>query len=320
MDAFSKVQILSDILKQDIIPAIEQDYVLYGLPYYSNIGDTLIWEGELELLKNTPHKCKSVCGWNHYPKRVLPPNLCMLIQGGGYCGDVWRNAWEYVLNEISMNLDRRIIVLPVSVWYNDPVLLEKDRALLSRARHLTLFVRDQQSYDFAIQHFDNDIRLVPDMAYAINPSSLQQWCLPTSKDCLYLKRIDKEFIASDATIPPTAETKDWPTFDDYSTPEKFVYQVESYYRHFKGKPILSSLFKAITDESYYRIYRKQMLSRGVQFISQYQTIYTTRLHGMILATLLGKQTFYLDNSYGKVSSFYQTWLSDVDNINPADYE
>ena len=320
MDALAKVHILSDILKQEILPCIEQDYVLYGLPYYSNIGDTLIWEGELALLNGSAHKCKSVCGWSHYPQRPLPHDLCMLIQGGGYCGDVWRNAWEFVLKEISLNLDRRIIILPVSVWYNDRELLEKDRELLSKARRLTLFVRDRQSYDLASQFFDNDIRLVPDMAYAINPGSLQEWSLPTNKECLYLKRIDKEFVQPDAAIPPYAETEDWPTINKYSAAEKLVYKVESYYRRFQTKPVLSSLLKAITDESFYRIYRKQLLSSGVQFISQYRTIYTTRLHGMILASLLGKQTFFLDNSYGKVSSFYQTWLSDVDTINPAAHE
>ena len=60
-----------------------------------------------------------------------------------------------------------------------------------------------------------------------------------------------------------------------------------------------------------------MLSRGVQFISTYRTVYTTRLHGLVLSALLDKQTFFLDNSYGKVSALYSTWLQDTDNIKPA---
>ena len=65
---------------------------------------------------------------------------------------------------------------------------------------------------------------------------------------------------------------------------------------------------------YYHIYRKEMCKRGVEFISTYKTVYTTRLHGMILASLLGKETFFFDNSYGKIKSFYDTWLHDTDNI------
>ena len=51
--------------------------------------------------------------------------------------------------------------------------------------------------------------------------------------------------------------------------------------------------------------------------SGYKNIYTTRLHGLILAALLGKETYFLDNSYGKVSAVYDTWLKDVDNVHPV---
>ncbi|KAB5164633.1 polysaccharide pyruvyl transferase, partial [Bacteroides thetaiotaomicron] len=32
---------------------------------------------------------------------------------------------------------------------------------------------------------------------------------------------------------------------------------------------------------------------------------------------LYKRVYFLDNSYGKNSSFYDTWLKDLDSVNPC---
>lgn len=51
MNFLEKKKQLRTIIEEKLTPLIDNDYVLYGLPYYNNIGDTLIWEGELEFLK-----------------------------------------------------------------------------------------------------------------------------------------------------------------------------------------------------------------------------------------------------------------------------
>ena len=62
------------------------------------------------------------------------------------------------------------------------------------------------------------------------------------------------------------------------------------------------------------ILRPQLIRKGIEFVSQYREIYTTRLHVFILSILLGKSCTIIDNSYGKNSSFYETWLKNVDGI------
>ena len=57
-----------------------------------------------------------------------------------------------------------------------------------------------------------------------------------------------------------------------------------------------------------------MIREGVKQISQYENIYSTRLHAAILSVLLEKQFVLFDNSYGKNSSFYETWLNDLDDV------
>lgn len=37
---------------------------------------------------------------------------------------------------------------------------------------------------------------------------------------------------------------------------------------------------------------------------------------MILAVLMNKRVWFIDNSYGKLSSYYETWLKDIDQVKP----
>lgn len=48
--------------------------------------------------------------------------------------------------------------------------------------------------------------------------------------------------------------------------------------------------------------------------NMYSIVYTTRLHVLILSALLEKKIFLIDNTTGKLNSFYNTWLKDLDNI------
>ena len=53
------------------------------------------------------------------------------------------------------------------------------------------------------------------------------------------------------------------------------------------------------------------LRRGLRLLGSARIIVTDRLHGHILATLSGIPHVVLDNTYGKVRSFYDTWTGEV---------
>jgi pyruvyl transferase EpsO len=72
------------------------------------------------------------------------------------------------------------------------------------------------------------------------------------------------------------------------------------------------LFLNITNLYAIFFFKPYMIKTGVGFVSKYNKIYTTRLHGAILCCLLGKPFVLFDNSYGKNRSFFETWLSDLD--------
>ena len=315
MNYISKINELSSIIKKEITPLINNDYVLWGLPYYPNIGDTLIWEGELDFLKTIQHKCLGTCGLYEYMYRALGKDTVILITGGGYFGDVWRKAWDNVMNTIEHYPDNPIIILPNTIFYNDKNVMYSDAKRLAKLKHLTICVRDDVSYQIAKDNFDNEVRLVPDMAYHIPLDYINKWRCPQTDKVLYLKRIDKELGSADVTIGSTIlDVCDWPTMDGSATiGERIFYKSRSFYSNTEKKCIwLHAFAEWLEKELGYLIYRKSMTRRGVEFVSAYKEVYTTRLHVMILSTLLGKKVHYIDNSYGKLSSFYNTWLKDCD--------
>lgn len=55
------------------------------------------------------------------------------------------------------------------------------------------------------------------------------------------------------------------------------------------------------------------LARGSRILSDSQILITDRLHGHILASLMGIPHIVLDNSYGKIAPFRAAWQGRYDN-------
>ena len=59
---------------------------------------------------------------------------------------------------------------------------------------------------------------------------------------------------------------------------------------------------------------RQRLGRGLAELAEGKIVISDRLHGHILATLMQIPNILIDNSYGKLSSFYDTWMRDVTGV------
>jgi pyruvyl transferase EpsO len=228
------------------------------------------------------------------------------MHGGGNFGDLWRRFQDFRLDIIKQYPNNKIIIFPQSVWYKDESQMSLDAEKMALHPNLTICARDKISYEFLKMHFSNNILLVPDMAFCIEQQKLKRYAVNPQKDILLLKRRDQELSSKndyhkDITEEGKVEIHDWPTVEYSSITTKIFFKIG-----FFGK--------STTDKYANYIYKPYLIKTGVTFLSQYKYIYATRLHVAILSILLNKPFVFFDNSYGKNSSFYDTWLSNSDFI------
>lgn len=304
---------LRNKIEDHLLPLIDNKYVLYGLPFYNNIGDVLIWEGTRQLLKKTKQKCIGCYASSVPIREKLSSDTIIIIMGGGFFGDVWRKSFEYALSNIDGRMQNKIIFLPQSISYVNNDLLNHDIMFFRKFHNLYICVRDSKSFEFANKYFTNNVLLIPDMALYIDPESIQEYILPPIKQTLYIQRTDHEKNSEISFAD--VEVHDWPTMDKLSFKMflfKALYKVYFFLISFSILDFF--LVRKLINNIGENYFRKYMLKTGVSFLSQYNSIVTTRLHPMILAYLLNIKVSFVDNTNRKISSLYDTWFRNVDNI------
>lgn len=308
MNFSGKVAFLRDLIVNTLTPLISDSYVLWDLPYYTNIGDILIWEGTENFLKQLSSQCISKCSYQTFSYKPLPKDTTILLQGGGNFGDLWRVHQEFRLKIVELYPDNKIIILPQSVHYQDTKILERDAELMGKHSNLTICVRDTKSWDILGSYFyKNNLLLLPDMAFCISQQTLNQYSGKSTSKVLYLKRNDIEFCAKNYESYiiedlHLVDIRDWPTMEFIYIRFKILGKLINFQQY-----KLANAFASIFLKTY-------LIKKGGRFLCRYNKIYTTRLHVAILAILLNKPFVFFDNSYGKNRFFYETWLKDLDNI------
>lgn len=306
-----KITQLRNTILVNLKPIIGEKCVLIGLPYYMNIGDVLIWEGTRYMLKCQRVRCLDIASKETFTYPTLDKSVTILLQGGGNFGDLWKAEQNFRTTVIERYPNNRIIILPQTVYYQDDKNVKEDSHKYGNHHDLYICGRDINSYDYLKKNFSkNNIMLLPDMAFCIQPSSLEKYKLKKRGKALLLKRIDKELQSYDFAVhiknKYPLETRDWPTIE------------QPYSGH-----LLSFFLRLISNKERYgkftdwyadKIFRPYMLRCGVGFVSSYDEIFTTRLHVAILSILLEQGFVFFDNAYGKNSSFYESWLDDIENV------
>lgn len=298
---------LRDLLERTLIPLINDNYVLVDLPFHSNIGDILIWQGELDLLRKTKYRCLSYSSLLTYKPIPLGRDITILVHGGGNLGELYREHINLLFRLVKEYPGNRIIIFPQTICYRNMNLLRRDMELLRKHRDLHFCVRDQNGYALIKNELPH-VYLLPDMSACIDLDFFQQWN-PKIKGSLLLKRKDAELPSISLEVN-TDFIEDWPTFNHDLFDGTFVAKVIS--NLCKMCPFL---FRNAWNWYAMNVYRKDLLKIGIMFIKSYEHIYTTRLHGLLLSLLCGKrQVYVIDNSYGKNLNYVHTWLQDVDEV------
>ena len=319
MDLNSKIAELRASICNQLSPLIPGDYILMDAPYYRNVGDVLIWEGIHDFCRRLPGRNLGTSNMTTCLFPELSPDVTILLTGGGNFGDLWRIFQDFRLEIVKRYPHNRIVMLPQSVWYENPNLIKKDADIMINHPDLHLCARDAYSFKFFSEHFKEcNILLVPDMAFFINPDTLKKYRKKTSPRKLYLKRSDKELVA-DTVISDLGEEFDIHDWKPFEKPDKglaFLQPFLSVAYRTRNKPILNKLTALLANKIADKLVRERMVRGGIKFLSPNSEIITTRLHTMILGILLGIPVKIIDNKTGKLSSFSDTWLSDTDLVTP----
>lgn len=298
LDVITRLQGLIDAALAPSLPALRAaPYALLDVPDHGNVGDSAIWAGEIAwLAKNVGTPAAHVCDHRDPMDEVNAAigGHVLLLHGGGNFGDIWPGNHGFREAIISTHPQSTVIQFPQSLHFGDPAALQKTAAKLAPARNLRLLVRDHESFDLATTHFDCDVTLSPDMAFALGPLDKIG---PRDLDVLLLLRTDKEGTGLKAeTWPAGWEQADW-LEDDPDLYRDVLRETRlSALRHL-------NLSRRARRNHYYNLLAERRVTRGVKQLSRARFVITDRLHVHILSTLLGLPHCFLDNHYGKISRF-----------------
>lgn len=315
-----KITELRDRITQELSPLLEgKDCVLLEAPYYNNIGDLCIWQGELEFLNSIDANILLTKSLYWTPTDKIDRGIVILLQGGGNFGDIYRISQDFRLKVIDKYRENRIVMFPQSVWYDDSSLIEQDAAIMAKHPDLWLCARDSTAYAFLKKHFSaNHILLVPDMAFYISDSTLDEFRGQSRENqTLFMRRTDQELTDTTPKYLQNTDIKDWPGIQGGD----FKYWMFNQCR--RGIKVLSYVsvplarqWEKFVDFLADKYLRSRLTSKGLGLIGSYDRVITTRLHAMILGILLGKKVDYIDNKTGKLTDYVSTWLTDLDSVNP----
>jgi exopolysaccharide biosynthesis predicted pyruvyltransferase EpsI len=310
---------LADSLTEVILDALQgrDRVVLVDFPLHKNAGDSAIWLGERRWFSDHGVEVVAISSRSTYNprliRRVLDSRTAIAIHGGGNFGDVWpqfQAQKERVADDFA---DHKLIQLPQTVYYsNARSALGSTNGPLGRHRDFTILCRDTRSVEQIGKFLPRaKATLATDMAFALGPQS----GVPPAADILWLARTDHE-----GTVEPP-ESSSGVLVTDWSLAGR-----ERLWDAVAWLPLTSRFIKPLarTHALVGRAVQPLLdpLARlnvgcALELLSSGRVVVTDRLHAHILGLLLGRPQVLLDNSYGKLSAFRESWTYDAIDVQTA---
>lgn len=266
-------------------------------PEHGNLGDHAIAQAETELLTRLGINYIEITGqrldkmkWAN--QLDILNGFPVLFQGGGYLGTLWPKSEELLRCVILKNPKSKFTFFPNTIFYEPSEWgqgeLCKSVELYNRHKHLTLYAREQISYDF-MKPIYRDVRLVPDMVLSLKKDNYNI----DRKGCLLCLRGDCEktrTLAQDEIIRQQAE-------------KLFGTQVSDTDMVISGRVPVEK--------------RENALNEKFKQFASAELVITDRLHGMIFCAITGTPCIVLDSKSPKVRGCYE-WIKHLDYIRFAD--
>lgn len=276
-----------------------REVIFLDIPNYFNVGDLLIFLGTLEFLKQRGIKCRRMHNWATFSDRIIdnaPKDAVIILQGGGNFGDIYssfQNFREYVVKRWP---DRRIIVMPQSIHFSDEAGIAKASKIFKSHSNLTMFCRDQESYELSKKSLSDRSYLAPDMAHFLEPE-LRDRQSKEAEGVLVFRRRDVE-----STVPNGPRAFDWG--DILHWPAKPLLACVRLLQRLEKRRLLPIGISSLALVELHKF----VVKRGTRHFAKFKTVDTDRMHAMLLARMLGVAVVAHDNTYGKLKRYGAVWL------------
>lgn len=206
--------------KFDRVYNIISDMILYKdkpkifylqTPEHVNIGDLAIAYFSKKFLSDIFHNkiileytYNDILITNNLIQKFINSRDIIFLHGGGNLGNLYLNEETLRREIIKYYHKNRIIILPQSIYFTEDEAgkkeLEISKRIYNSHNNLTIFARDEKSYQFAKEYFyNNKTFLMPDIVlYMQNVNN--DIGLIKRKDVIFILRNDKEKIINDKII------------------------------------------------------------------------------------------------------------------------
>jgi len=292
---------------------------LLDFPNHSNIGDSALWLGERAYLRRINarlvHTSDRLSLIDSRLVESLGKDGLILLHGGGNLGDLWLTHQRLRERVIVAFPHHRIIQLPQTIHFREKSNLAQARRIFNAHPDLTLLVRDKRSLEFARNEFRAASLLCPDMVFALGP--LRRPRRPTKK-LVWLARRDIPPHPSEVMKLATDGVRivDW-VIEKSSNPRS-ISTARQWFRSWSVRRLASSRLTSRSLPHLFDLLAARRLRTGCLLLSQGQVVVTNRLHGHLLCLLLRIPHVIVDNGYGKISAYYETWTKSAELARQAD--
>ncbi len=284
-----------------------REVIVIGFGAQTNAGDSMIWLGQIRLLRTLGINVRGVAQIGAFDERMLkrlPPHVAVILAGGGSFGDLWPHLQLFRERIIQAAAGRRVIQFPQSLCFRDETNIRFVRDVLVQHGDIVLAWRDTKSYESAIEIFpETPSMLVPDVAFALGP---MKRAAPPKLPVLCISREDHEGGELCAVRLDDGIQVDWATGGSVSAKlrRELIFAVLNLERNtalFLGNKLRTAMYgthASITFEI-----AKSTVSRA-------EVVVSDRLHAHILCLQLEIPHVMVDTRNGKISSFIDTWTAD----------
>ncbi|NQX29541.1 polysaccharide pyruvyl transferase family protein [Microbacteriaceae bacterium VKM Ac-2854] len=324
------VDALADLARERLRAALAgADRVgLVNFPFHGNPGDPAIWLGTRALLAELRVRvvyASAAWGFDPAVARRALGDAPLLLNGGGNLGDLYRGQQQTREEVLRSMPDTRVLQLPQSIRFAEEANAAAFARLVSWHGGFTLMTRENASTARARELFGLEPIASPDHALGLRR-------LPTTtprgseRDLLWLSWRPGALEWRAETDPPAdaneAQHVDWTeaagtATDRFDAAGRRAWLLGSRIRDSWPRTQRHHAVLGAMAATTFAPLARRWVAEGAELLAGSRVVVTNKLHGHLLAALLGIPHVVLDNSYGKVHGTVDTWTGGLPGVHRA---